>query len=200
MDKQRAARRRTVDLVRDIRQAILDELRENGYDGVTFEGVARRAKTSKPVIYRRYRSRAHMALDAWTWSSPLTMPSRTTGSLRGDLIAVMESLQEYNRRAGAPAFRRMIAEADDALMLEMTESTADTAREAVRHFLAAARDRGEIGEGSVSSEFADLPIILFRHDVFFRRPPYSQEATEQHVDNLLLPIIEAASKTKISAR
>ena len=153
MEERQVARRTTKDLVRDIRLAILEELKENGYPGVTFEGVARRARTSKPVIYRRYSSRAHMALDAWTWNSPVKMPKRSKGSLRKDLIAILEALQTYNKQAGVAAFRRMIAEADDDLMKQMTETTAEMSREAVQMALAAARVRGEIGDCFPSSCF-----------------------------------------------
>lgn len=191
MEDKQVVRRGTEVLVRDIRLAILEELHENGYPGVTFEGVARRARTSKPVIYRRYSSRAHMALDAWTWNSPVSMPKRTKGTLRKDLIAILEALQSYNKKAGAAAFRRMIAEADDDLMKQMTETTAEMSREAVQMALVAARLRGEIGEAPLGRALELLPIILFRHDVFFRRPPYESKATEALVDEILLPVMTA---------
>ena len=35
-----------------------------------------------------------MALDAWTWSSPVKMPKRSKGSLRADLIAILEALKQ----------------------------------------------------------------------------------------------------------
>lgn len=191
MAEKQVVRRGSKVLVRDIRLAILEELQENGYPGVTFEGVARRAHTSKPVIYRRYSSRAHMALDAWTWASPVKMPKRSRGDLRKDLIAILEALQSYNKRAGAAAFRRMIAEADDDLMKHMTESTAEVSREAVRMALTAAQERGELGSRSLAEPLELLPIILFRHDVFFRRPPYEPSATEALVDDVLVPIFTA---------
>ncbi len=193
MESRNVARRTTQDLVHDIRFAILDELRENGYPGVTFEGVARRARTSKPVIYRRYRSRAHMALDAWTWDSPVNMPKRSRGSLRKDLIAILEALQDYNKKAGVAAFRRMIAEADDELMKDMTESTAEVSRAAVKMALEAAHERGEIRLKSLRPELELLPIVMFRHDIFFRRPSYDSKATAATVDDVLLPIIHALS-------
>ncbi|NLC97983.1 MAG: TetR/AcrR family transcriptional regulator [Actinomycetales bacterium] len=196
MEERQVARRTTKDLVRDIRLAILEELKENGYPGVTFEGVARRARTSKPVIYRRYSSRAHMALDAWTWNSPVKMPKRSKGSLRKDLIAILEALQTYNKQAGVAAFRRMIAEADDDLMKQMTETTAEMSREAVQMALAAARVRGEIGDVPLGRALELLPIILFRHDVFFRRPSYEPKATEALVDDVLLPVMTALTGTK----
>jgi len=191
METRNVTRRQTKVLVHDIRLAILDELKENGYAGVTFEGVARRARTSKPVLYRRYSSRAHMSLDAWTWSSPVKMPKRSKGSLRADLIAILEALQEYNKAAGAAAFRRMIAEADDDLMKEMTEMTAENSRDAIRMALQAAYERGEISGNTLAAPLEFLPIVLFRHDVFFRRPPYDKKATEALVDEILLPVFGA---------
>lgn len=195
MEERQVVRRATKELVRDIRLAILEELQENGYPGVTFEGVARRAHTSKPVIYRRYSSRAHMALDAWTWNSPVKMPKRSKGSLRKDLIAVLEALQSYNKQAGVAAFRRMIAEADDDLMKQMTETTAEMSREAVQMALEAAKLRGEIGDVPLGRALELLPIILFRHDVFFRRPSYEPAATEALVDDILLPVMTALTST-----
>ncbi|WP_141871564.1 TetR/AcrR family transcriptional regulator [Microbacterium saperdae] len=88
-----------------IRAATIAELTEHGYAGVSFEGVARRAQTSKPVLYRRYSSRAHLVVDAWSDRAPLTLPALGSGSLRGDLIggceAVSERFQRVDRRVPA---------------------------------------------------------------------------------------------------
>ena len=137
-----------------------------------------------------------MALDAWTWNSPVKMPKRSKGSLRKDLIAILEALQTYNKQAGVAAFRRMIAEADDDLMKQMTETTAEMSREAVQMALAAARVRGEIGDVPLGRALELLPIILFRHDVFFRRPSYEPKATEALVDDVLLPLFTALAGSK----
>ena len=44
------SRRRADDLLAAIDHATRAELEDRGYQGVTFDGVARRARTSKPVL------------------------------------------------------------------------------------------------------------------------------------------------------
>ena len=52
-DPTRATRRSGEELREAILDAVLCELFDRGYAGLTFDGVAHRAHTSKPVIYRR---------------------------------------------------------------------------------------------------------------------------------------------------
>jgi AcrR family transcriptional regulator len=59
---------------------------------VTFEGVARRAKTSKPVLYRRHRSRAHMVVDALLAVPRQPVPACGTPSLREDMLALLDAM------------------------------------------------------------------------------------------------------------
>ncbi|MEU4746994.1 helix-turn-helix domain-containing protein, partial [Actinosynnema sp. NPDC023658] len=59
------SRRRGAQLEQAILDAAWDELCEVGYARLTIEGVAIRAGTSKSVIYRRWGSRAELALAAW---------------------------------------------------------------------------------------------------------------------------------------
>ncbi|MFD0478308.1 TetR/AcrR family transcriptional regulator [Nonomuraea thailandensis] len=54
------ARRRQVEVDQAILEAAYGELLDRGYAGVTYDGVARRAETSKPVLYRRYPTRASL--------------------------------------------------------------------------------------------------------------------------------------------
>ena len=58
----RRARRTNVQVTAAITTAVLDELREVGFAGLTFESVARRAELSKAVLYRRHPTRVSLAL------------------------------------------------------------------------------------------------------------------------------------------
>ncbi|ORA06404.1 TetR/AcrR family transcriptional regulator [Mycolicibacterium bacteremicum] len=69
-------------------------LTEVGYDGLTFEEVARRAGASKATLYRRWKSKRDMVSAALR-----AVPARRdgadeidTGSLRGDLLALCRRL------------------------------------------------------------------------------------------------------------
>jgi AcrR family transcriptional regulator len=100
-----------------IREATRAELADFGYAGVTYEGVARRVRTSKPVLYRRYRSRAHMVVDAlpnlrWQPDDDGIAPSQ---SLREDLLALFSAVVDNFMAIGIDNYRSLIADADGDL-------------------------------------------------------------------------------------
>lgn len=74
-----------------IRTATLDLLAEVGYDGVTMDRVAARARTGKATIYRRWPSKIAMVLDSIEAFAQERMPTPNTGDLRGDLLTYFES-------------------------------------------------------------------------------------------------------------
>ena len=91
-------------------QAILDAtlgiLLEQGYRGVTIEGVATRAGVGRPTIYRRWPSKPAVVVAALVQSDRLALPAPDTGSLRNDLIAVQRHQVE---RMNSPDARRVTA-------------------------------------------------------------------------------------------
>ena len=105
-----ATRRHGKELVRAIHEAVLAEVAEHGYAATTYEGIATRAGTSKPVLYRRWPTKASMVLDAFLEASPgLTVPS-DTGSLSGDLKAFLRNAQSMMERAGRQTLLSLLAE------------------------------------------------------------------------------------------
>jgi hypothetical protein len=68
----------------EILEATLAILAEVGYDRLTMDAVANRAKASKATLYRRWSSKANLVIDALAHTkTPHEFPD--TGSLRGDL-------------------------------------------------------------------------------------------------------------------
>src|ERR1700744_1203463 len=100
----RAPRPRDDVLMDAIREATRAELADHGYPGVTFEGVARRAKTSKPVLYRRYRSRAHMVVDALIVLPRQPLPASGAPSLREDMMALLDAIMLRLNRIGIDTY------------------------------------------------------------------------------------------------
>jgi AcrR family transcriptional regulator len=84
-----AHRGRQLDASRDaaLRDAALGLLAEIGYDRLSIDAVAARAKASKMTIYRRWAGKAELVVDALKClRKPGELPD--TGSLRGDLEAL----------------------------------------------------------------------------------------------------------------
>lgn len=191
---QPATRRRGDALRSDILDVVIDELHDHGYAGVTYDGVARRAHTSKPVLYRRWRSRAHLVLDALTSRLPPVIPAPDTGSLRGDLIALLQLIRTRFDIAGAQTIRRIIADADEELRNVVLEFTDSFAHQISQTVLQRARDRGELGPGAIPPLASSLPVILFRHELLLTDEP-SDKRIEDIVDTACLPLLHATTRT-----
>lgn len=87
--------------------AALDLITETGYAALTVDAVAARAGASKATIYRRWRNKAELiraALDAYDAEHNADIPD--TGTLRGDLVAVLEAL----RAKASERFTELIGE------------------------------------------------------------------------------------------
>ena len=186
-------RRRDDVLMSAIREATRAELAKHGYPGVTFEGVARRAKTSKPVLYRRYRSRAHMVVDALVVLPREPVPTSRAQSLREDLLTLLDAIMDRFHSIGIDTYRRLIADADDELLDTITAQLAELADQTVYRALADARDRGEIGSANIPDRTAMAFVALVRHEVFFTRNPVDRKALIDIVDSVYLPLIEAVA-------
>lgn len=92
----------------DAAEAILDEA---GYRGFSIEAVARRAGAGKPTVYRWWPTKAALLADVYARQKD-RVPALDTGSLEGDLAAMMRTLWELWRESRAgEAFRSIIAEA-----------------------------------------------------------------------------------------
>lgn len=76
------------DREQEILDATLGVLIDVGYDRLTMDAVATKAKASKATLYRKWDGKAALVIDAlMSQKTPLEVP-RDTGSLRGDLLAV----------------------------------------------------------------------------------------------------------------
>src|SRR5438874_612246 len=91
-DHRRLPRRRDRALIDAIHAATLAELADTGYMGLSIERVAKRARTSKAAIYRRWPARADLvaaAIGAVGERDHDAIPD--TGDIRTDLFAVLRA-------------------------------------------------------------------------------------------------------------
>ncbi|WP_329090781.1 MULTISPECIES: TetR/AcrR family transcriptional regulator [unclassified Streptosporangium] len=70
-------------------QATLELLATKGYEGLTMEGVAERSGVNKTTIYRWWPSKAALLAAALIEADLLAMEPPDTGTLRGDLEALV---------------------------------------------------------------------------------------------------------------
>lgn len=87
-------RPRDVELDRRLTSAVLEVLGEEGFEGLTFEAVARRSKASKASLYRRWSTKRDMVLAA-VKDGPArktSVPLEPGACLRDDLLALVRRL------------------------------------------------------------------------------------------------------------
>lgn len=188
------SRRRDDALLSAIRDATWAELTEHGYAGVTFEGVARRAKTGKPVLYRRYRSRAQMVTDALPTLRTPSLEVASSKNLRDDILAMVESLVDQWQQIGLDTYRNLIAEADEATLETFQAKVAAHTDHTIRRALDAARDRGEIGPARIPDRVATSILALMRNELLLAHNTIEPSALAELVDLIYLPAVEAASR------
>jgi AcrR family transcriptional regulator len=169
-------------------------LAEVGFERLTMDLVATRAKAGKATVYRRWPSKAHLVVDAVTRLGDRDVDLNRlpdTGTLRGDLVGLIrpEVLGGGNRELKViAAVAAMHASVDD---MELTRAASSASTRpwvtANRVLLQRALDRGEI-DGSVDVDMASrlLPAMcLFRDHV--EQVPLTAEFVTQVIDQLLLP-------------
>ncbi|WP_371481678.1 TetR/AcrR family transcriptional regulator [Kitasatospora sp. NBC_00315] len=129
-----------------IRRAAVELTEQHGYRGLSMEGIAALSGVSKQTVYRRYRSKGEVVLDALAGYATHHLPTPDTGSLRGDLTALLTATFEGQRGVIGTLNRALAAEAlqDPAFADRLWERLIAVRREAVRELLARARERGEV--------------------------------------------------------
>ncbi|HTH28668.1 MAG TPA: TetR/AcrR family transcriptional regulator [Sphingobium sp.] len=136
---------------------------EHDISGVTVDMVAEKAGVSKATIYRRWPSRSELIYDAL---ASLARPGGNhpdTGSLRGDLTALLEELVEYLDRpqAGLVFASFLNAAVRDPQLSELRRQTTVRSRSAYEHVLRRAIDRGELDPNVDVAFLADIIVSPF---------------------------------------
>jgi AcrR family transcriptional regulator len=133
--------------------ATVDLLSESGYAALSVDAIAQRAATSKPAIYRRWTSKAHLVHEAaFPISAATELPD--TGSLEGDIREMMRrTVSVLSTPAARAALPGLLAEmaADTTLHAALLERFSDVLTRGLGQRLAAAAARGEV-RPEVSSE------------------------------------------------
>ena len=149
------------DLTEAIRDAVLEELAAHGYGRRSIEGVARRAGVGKTTIYRRWGSKLQMVIDVVSAVAVQGMAPPDTGSLRGDLRAMLTVASVALRH---PLARQIVPDllAEAARNPDIAETLEKALQETQLGFSAAvlqkAMDRGELPADTDVQLALDLAI------------------------------------------
>jgi AcrR family transcriptional regulator len=186
------SRRRGKVLETAIFEIVLRELAETGFVNFSIERVAARAGTSKPVIYRRWPTRARLVYAALRAIRPeLSSEAPDTGTVRGDLMVILQRVSEMVDELSPEVIFGLIAEllheSESPLFAEVHERNAKIMTE----ILTRGVGRGEIAVEKLTPRLAALPFDLVRYQLMVLQQPLSAQDIEEIVDRIFLPLVRA---------
>jgi AcrR family transcriptional regulator len=189
-----AHRGRRLDASRDaaLRDAALELLAEIGYDRLSIDAVAARARASKMTIYRRWSGKAELVIDAITsLRKPGEIPD--TGTLRGDLEAMMRGSDSPDARFDAQLVLGLVTALarDPELRLVIREHLLGQGGIRLRRIFERAVARGEIPpDRNLDLLVSVFPALVIHRLLIFGELP-DASFTTQVVNDLILPLATA---------
>jgi AcrR family transcriptional regulator len=186
------SRRRGKVLEAAIFEAVLQELAGTGYVNFSIERVAAGAGTSKPVIYRRWPTRARLVYAALRANRPVvSFEAPDTGTVRGDITVILNRISEIVDELSPEVIFGLIAEllheSESSLFAEVHERNAKIMREILTRGIG----RGEIAAEKLTPRLAALPFDLVRYQLMVLREPLSAQDIEEIIDRIFLPLVRA---------
>jgi len=154
--------------------------------------VAARAGTSKPVLYRRWPTRARLVYAALRANRPFFLSEvPDTGTVRGDLMVILHSVSNMVDDVSPEVIFGLIAEllheSDSSLFAEVHEGNARIMAEVLTRGIG----RGEIAPEKLTARLAALPFDLVRYQLMVLRQPLSAQDIEEITDRIFLPLVRA---------
>jgi AcrR family transcriptional regulator len=173
-------------------EAVLHELAQAGYVNFSIERVAAGAGTSKPVIYRRWPTRARLVYAALQATRPVaSSEAPDTGTVRGDVMVILhrvsETVEELSPEVIFGLIAELVHESEPPLFREVYERSAKIMME----ILTRGVGRGEIAAEKLTPRLAALPFDLVRYQLMVLQQPLAKQDIEEIVDRIFLPLVRA---------
>jgi AcrR family transcriptional regulator len=184
-------RRRGLELLDAICQAVLSELREHGYAKLSMDRVASRAQTGKATLYRRWPGKLELVVDTFKHSSPDIRAPEDSGDLREELLQVLRQEAEALDGASGAAARGLMAELvrTPELAQVVRPFLADPLLAPMMEVLRRAAVRGDIPVAALTPRVAAVGPDVVRQHSMINGTPIPDEVIVEIVDVVVLPLL-----------
>ncbi|MFV2011921.1 MULTISPECIES: TetR/AcrR family transcriptional regulator [unclassified Micromonospora] len=183
--------RRSEQSRRAILAAALALLTEQGYAAVTIEAIAARAGVGKQTIYRWWRGKGAVILDALTDNLPDALALPDTGDLQADLRQVLRAtVAEFADPRLSATTRAITIETltDEELADQARDRLLRPQLDMVRARLAAARDAGQVRPDAPLDQVVELLFGPLYHRWLLRNGPLTDDYADSIVDLVVAAI------------
>jgi AcrR family transcriptional regulator len=187
-----AVRRHGAELERAILDAAWEQLVAEGYEHFTIDAVAARAQTSKPVLYRRWKTREDLLRATARHRGAADPPAvPDTGTLRGDLLALLGSANT-TRNPMVALVSSMLGSYYNQTGLtpaELREAFLTPRGSVVEQVINRAVERGEVDPARLTPRIINLPFDLFRNEMMMTLTLVPDHVLRQIVDDIFIPLV-----------
>ena len=164
---------------------------DQGYAALTIEAVAQRAGTSRPVLYRRWATKADLVRAAVVHvARGDNVPVPDTGGLRDDMVAVMRQANQLRSAMTALMTYYLGAyfQETGTSPRQLREVMIGGRRSSVDVIIDRAIARGEIDPATLTPRRRTLAFDLFRHEALMTLAPVPGSVIEEIVDDIFMPL------------
>jgi AcrR family transcriptional regulator len=185
-DSRRGAGRRTA-----ICEAVCELLAKVGYDRMTMDAIANQAKASKATIYRMWPDKPQLVVEALKCQFDTDTEVPDTGSLRGDLIALMTTACTLvGSELGEMVSGLMTAAAHDPRLADtLSQSLFDDKAQMHVDLVRRAVERGEVPPDTDPEIIHEVMHSMISSRKVWNLGPLDDEYAQHVVDNILIPVM-----------
>ncbi|GAA4084831.1 TetR/AcrR family transcriptional regulator [Nonomuraea soli] len=176
------------DRERAIIDATLELLSEVGYDRMTVDGIAKRARASKATLYRRWAGKPELVVDVICSRFQLDVPVvEPTGSLRDDLLTLVRGLCDMIERKHG-----LIIGLSSTIVSNQELARALRSHMPVKDIggAAALLERAGYGQADPSRLYTVAEALVW-HRMIFIGPSFDDAFVADTVDGVLVPLVES---------
>ncbi|MGW4229992.1 TetR/AcrR family transcriptional regulator [Streptomyces sp. NPDC004980] len=150
----------TPERAQELYTAVLDLLRESGYESLTMEGVASRTRCGKSTLYRQWGSKPELVVAALHGTRRTLLSNIDTGSLSGDLHQAARAIDEAS--TGDTTLMHALSHAalqSPELLCALRETLIAPSIAAIDGMLGRAVERGEIAADNPATKYVSAQLL-----------------------------------------
>jgi AcrR family transcriptional regulator len=172
--------------------AALALLAEVGYDRMSMDAIAVRARASKATMYRRWSGKAELVVTAVERHTGQLRAERTDpGSLRADLLDTLRDMRDGLAEQDARLLLGLLTAMhhDEELARTVRTRMVDDKRQAIDPVIDRAVARGELPAAIDRARLAEVSSAMLFSRVFVTGQPLDDAFLTGLVDDVLLPLL-----------
>ncbi|MCX4550408.1 TetR/AcrR family transcriptional regulator [Streptomyces sp. NBC_01387] len=176
----------------ELYEAVLDLLREVGYDALTMDAVALRTRSSKATLYRQWGSKPELIVRALRHNKPVGADEIDTGSLRGDFHAMVAREDDCEMEKNSALMRGLMhaVHENPDLFQALRELLIEPEMTGLERLLRRAVERGEVSADNPALNLVPHMLVgaVVARQLIEERPA-DQAFLTRYLDAVVLPAL-----------